>query len=131
MSDEKIRVLIVDDSTDVQVILEKLLFLCAPDIEVIGSASNGKEGIRQTREHQPDIVLMDMNLPDIDGVAATRVITQEVPLSQVIMISGGGGPESFRRSRSAGAHRLLVKPIDTDELVSIIRTIHGRRNGTG
>ena len=131
MSGDKIRVLIVDDSLDVQMILGKLLFLFAPEVEVVASVGNGAEGIRQTREHQPDIVLMDVNLPDIDGVTATRVITQEAPLSKVIMMSAQEEPEYIRRSRSAGASRLLLKPIDSDELVATIRSVYRRRNGPG
>jgi CheY-like chemotaxis protein len=131
MSDEKIRVLIVDDSRDMRMILSRLLCYAAPDVEVVASASNGAEGVKQTKAHQPDIVLMDFNLPDIDGIAATRIISREVPLSQVIMMTAGGELECHQRSRSAGARQLLIKPIDSEELISAIRTIHGRGNGTG
>lgn len=121
---KKIRVLIVDDSLDIREILQSVIRFCAPDMEVIASAANGLEGIELTKEYQPDIVLMDINLPGIDGIAATKTITQEMPLSQIILMSGEAKPENIWRSRQAGARHLFTKPIDSEELLSTIRTIY-------
>ena len=121
---EKIRVLIVDDSLDMRRILTTVFCYFAPDMEVIALADDGREGIRLTKEHHPDIVLMDVNLPGVDGITATRTLSQETPSSRVILMSSEVGPEELRRSRSAGAQHVFAKPIDSDELITSIRTIH-------
>jgi YesN/AraC family two-component response regulator len=121
---KKIRVLIVEDSLDLREILQRLLRYRAPDVEVVAVAATGAEGIELTREYQPDVVLMDINLPGLDGIEVTKAVRQEVPSSQVILMSGQVGSEDLRRSRLAGARRLLLKPIDSNELISTIRTIY-------
>ncbi len=123
MSD-KIRVLIVDDSLDLRLILEKFLHFHVPEVEVVALAENGTQAIELTKQHQPDIVLMDINLPDIDGITATQTIIQARPSSQIILMSGEENPETIHGSMQAGARRLFVKPIDSDELITTIRTIH-------
>ena len=119
-----IRVLIIEDSDDLRNILQKLLQYRASDIEVVASAASGIEGIELAEEYQPDIVLMDINLPGLDGIEVTKTIRQEVPSSQVILMSGQVEPDNLRRSMAAGARHLLVKPIDGDELISTIRTTY-------
>jgi len=120
---EKIRVVIIEDSLDLRDILHKLFRYRAPDIEVVASVASGMEGIELTKEYQPDIVLMDINLPGLNGIELTKTIRQEVPSSEIILMSGQVGPEDVRRSRLAGARHLLVKPMDGDALISTIRTI--------
>jgi pilus assembly protein CpaE len=130
MSKAKIRVLVVDYSCVLREYLQKLLEYMSPDIEVVGSAPNGTGGLELVKEYQPDIVLMDINLPDLDGIAVTEIISQEVPLSQVILISGHEEPEYRERSEQAGARHLLIKPFDGDELIATIREIHKLNVGT-
>jgi YesN/AraC family two-component response regulator len=104
-------------------ILEKLFAYRAPDIEVVASAASGKEGIEMTTQYQPDVVLMDINLPDLDGIEVTKTLKREVPSSQIVLMSGQVGPEDVQRSKLAGARHLLVKPIGGDELISTVRAI--------
>lgn len=120
----KIRVLIVDDSLDMRATLQSSLYYLAPDVEVIASAADGSQGIRMTKKFHPDVVLMDVNLPDIDGITATRVLRQQGPFPKVILMSGQLEPGSLERSKTAGAHHLFSKPIDCDDLISTIRTVH-------
>jgi len=123
MADEKIRVLIVDDIAETRENLKKLLYF-ETDIEVVAAATCGEEGISLAKEFQPDIVLMDINMPGLDGIAATEAITQEVPFSQVIMMSVQGESDYLRRSMQAGARQFLIKPFSSDELVSTIRQVY-------
>ncbi|MFZ5918474.1 MAG: response regulator [Chloroflexota bacterium] len=121
---KKIRVLIVEDSLDMRAILQSSLYYLAPDVEVIAAATDGFQGIRMTKHFQPDVVLMDVNLPGIDGISATMTLQKETPRSKVILMSGEMEPDHLQRSRIAGAHHVFTKPIDCDALISTIRTLH-------
>jgi pilus assembly protein CpaE len=118
-----IRILIVDDIPETRENLRKLLFF-ESDIDVVGAAVNGEEGIQIALELQPDIVLMDINMPGIDGITASERITQQVPFCQVIMMSVQGESDYLRRSMLAGAREFLIKPFSSDELVSSIRRVY-------
>jgi pilus assembly protein CpaE len=119
----KIRVLIVDDIPETRENVRKLLYF-EKDIEVVGAAANGTEGIEMARSLRPDIVLMDINMPDIDGISATEAISQSVPEVQIIMMSVQGETDYLRRSMLAGAREFLVKPFSADELIASIRRVH-------
>jgi pilus assembly protein CpaE len=120
---KKIRVLIVDDIPETRENLRKLLFF-ESDIEVVGAATSGEEGISMAGELQPDIVLMDINMPGIDGITASEAITQQVPFTQIVMMSVQGEADYLRRSMLAGAREFLIKPFSSDELVSSIRRVY-------
>lgn len=120
---EKIRLLIVDDIPETRENLRKLLFF-ESDIDVVGAATNGEEGIQMAVELQPDIVLMDINMPGVDGITASERISQQVPFCQIIMMSVQGEADYLRRSMLAGAREFLIKPFSSDELVSSIRRVH-------
>jgi len=120
---EKIRLLIVDDIPETRENLRKLLFF-ESDIDVVGAATNGEEGIQMALELQPDIVLMDINMPGVDGITASERISQQVPLCQIVMMSVQGEADYLRRSMLAGAREFLIKPFSSDELVSSIRRVH-------
>lgn len=120
----KIRVLIVDDSLDMRATLQSSLYYLAPDVEVIASAADGPQGIRMTKKYQPDIVLMDVNLPIIDGISATRTLGKITPSSKIILMSGQMEPDRLQQSQTSGARHVFTKPIDCDELISTIRTIY-------
>jgi pilus assembly protein CpaE len=81
MAAEKIRVLIVDDIAETRENVRKLLQF-EPDFEVVGAARTGREGIQLAQELSPDVVLMDINMPDIDGIAATETIREKSPSSR-------------------------------------------------
>lgn len=127
----KIRVLIVDDIPETRDNLRKLLQFEA-DIEVVGQASTGEEAIVLAKQTRPHIVLMDINMPGLDGISASEAITREVPSAQIIMMSVQSESDYLRRSMLAGARDFLTKPFSSDELLSTIRRVHdrGRRMGT-
>lgn len=120
---EKIRVMIVDDIVDTRDQLEKLLFF-EKDIEVIAKASNGREAVALAKQHRPDVILMDINMPDMDGIAATEAIMAQDPSVQVIIMSVQGETDYLRRAMLAGAREFLTKPISADDLYKAIRHVH-------
>ena len=117
---QKIRVIIVDDIAETRENVRKLLQFEA-DIEVIGAAKSGKEGIEFSKEQDPDVVLMDINMPDMDGISATEAILRSQPHVQVIILSVQGDQNYMRRAMLAGARDFLTKPPMADELISAIR----------
>ena len=119
----KIGVLIVDDIPETRENLRKLLYF-ENDIEVVAAASSGQEGIDFAKEYQPDIVLMDINMPGVDGISASEAIARESPTAQVIMMSVQSEADYLRRSMLAGARDFLTKPFSGDELVSTIRRVY-------
>jgi pilus assembly protein CpaE len=118
-----IRVLIVDDIAETRDNLEKLLFF-EKDIQVVAKASTGREAVAMAKQHQPDVVLMDINMPDMDGIAATEAVLSQVPTVQVIMMSVQGEQDYLRRSMLAGAREFLTKPISAEELYHAIRHVY-------
>lgn len=123
---KKIRVLIVDDVPESRDSISKLLRFEA-DIEVVGTAGEGREAVQKVLHLQPDIVLMDINMPDMDGITAAGLITQQAPNSAVIMMSVQNEADYLRRSMQAGAREFLVKPFSLDDLVRSIRTVNENR----
>ncbi len=123
MESERIRVLIVDDIAETRENLRKLLSFDV-GIEVVGAASSGREGVELAKEFKPHIVLMDINMPDMDGIAATEAIMKEVPATQVVMLSVQGETDYLRRAMLAGARDFLTKPPSGDELMSTIRRVY-------
>ncbi len=122
---DAIRVLIVDDIPETRDHLAKLLGF-ESDIEVVGSAASGGEALDLGVSLQPDIVLMDINMPDMDGITATEQLATRVPTAAVIMMSVQGEADYLRRSMLAGAREFLVKPFSSDELTSSIRHVAER-----
>ncbi len=120
MAGEKIRVLIVDDVAETRENIRKLLQF-ENDVEVVGAARSGKEGIQFAHEMDPDVVLMDINMPDVDGITATENIHQKMPHIQVVILSVQGDQNYMRRAMLAGARDFLTKPPMGDELISAIR----------
>src|ERR1700736_6722418 len=120
---EPIKVLIVDDIASTLDNLQKLLSF-EPDIQVVGTAMNGKAGIEQAQKLAPDIVLMDVNMPIMDGIQATETLAQEVPGSPVIIMSVQGERDYLRRAMQSGAREFLIKPFSGDELIASIRRVY-------
>ena len=117
---EKIRVIIVDDIAETRENIRKLLQF-ENDIEVIGGAKTGREGIELSRETKPDVILMDINMPDMDGITATELIRRSNPFIQIVILSVQGDPNYMRRAMLAGARDFLTKPPAVDELTAAIR----------
>ena len=120
---ELIKVLIVDDIASTLDNLQKLLSF-EPDIQVVATAMNGKEGVEQAKKLAPDIVLMDVNMPIMDGIQLTETLAQELPTSPVIIMSVQGERDYLRRAMQAGAREFLIKPFSHDELVAAIRRVY-------
>lgn len=119
-ADEKTKVLIVDDVAETRENIRKLLQF-EGDVEVIGVARTGREGCELAKELRPDVILMDINMPDMDGITATETIRKSVPFSQIIILSVQSDPNYMRRAMLAGARDFLTKPPTIDELTSAIR----------
>ena len=122
---DRIKVLIVDDIPETRDHLSKLLGFEA-DVEVVGAAAGGLEAIKMATELTPDVVLMDINMPGMDGITATEQLASEVPTAAVVMMSVQGEADYLRRSMLAGAREFLVKPFSSDELTASIRQVYGR-----
>lgn len=118
--EQKIRVLIVDDVAETRENIRKLLQF-ESDLEVVGAANSGRSGIEAAKELRPDVVLMDINMPDMDGITATELIRQQNPASQVVILSVQGDPNYMRRAMLAGARDFLTKPPALDELTAAMR----------
>lgn len=117
-----IRVLIVDDHILVRTGIEKML-ADAEGVEVVGQAADGEEAIRLTRELQPQVVLMDVKMPGIGGVEATRKITRAHPDSLVIGLTASGDNTFVQRLLEAGANGYLTKGSSFEEVVRAIRLV--------
>jgi pilus assembly protein CpaE len=120
---ETIRVLIVDDIPETRENLKKMLYF-ESDMEIVGTASSGEEAIELARQSQPHIVLMDINMPGLDGIAASEAITQEAPYAQIVMMSVQSEADYLRRSMLAGARDFLTKPFSMDELINTVRRVY-------
>jgi len=120
MAVDKIRVLIVDDIAETRENVRKLLQF-ESDVDVVGTARSGREGIQLSSDLDPDVVLMDINMPDIDGITATEQIRQKSPHIQVVILSVQGDQNYMRRAMLAGARDFLTKPPMGDELISAIK----------
>jgi len=120
MPGDKIRVLIVDDVSETRENVKKLLQF-ESDVEVVGIARTGKEAIQISQELNPDVVLMDINMPDMDGIVATEAIRANQQVIQVIILSVQNDQNYMRRAMLAGARDFLTKPPMGDELISAIR----------
>ncbi len=120
-----IKVLIVDDIPETRDHLSKLLGL-ERDLDVAGTAGSGEEAIKLSMELRPDVIVMDINMPGMDGVAAAEIISQRLPTCPIIMMSVHGEAEQLKRAISAGAREFLVKPFSGDEFSTSIRRCYER-----
>jgi len=120
---EKIRILVVDDIAETRENLAKLIGF-ESDMTIVSSAEGGQQAVEFAKRDRPDVILMDINMPDMDGITATEIIANTVPESPIIMMSVQGEQDYLRRSMLAGAREFLVKPFSADELVNAIRHVH-------
>ena len=123
MAVEQIRILIVDDIDETRENLAKLIGF-ETDMQIVGSASSGQQAIDLAKRDRPHVILMDINMPDMDGITATEIIANTVPESPIIMMSVQGEQDYLRRSMLAGAREFLTKPFSADELVNAIRHVN-------
>jgi DNA-binding NarL/FixJ family response regulator len=123
-----IRILTVDDHPLIRAGLAAFL-RTEPDIEVIDEAGNGEEAIERYRDLRPDIVLMDLSMPVMDGLSATRAIIDEYPDARVIVLTTYGGDEDIHRALEAGARGYLVKDMLVDQVMEVVRAVYQGRRG--
>ena len=123
---EKIKILIADDVEDIVNVVKKTLSLEADTFEVVGSAGNGQEALDLIPTVKPDIVLMDINMPVLNGLEATEQITKEYPGVAVIMMSVQGEAEYLKKAMFHGAKEFIIKPFNYEGLVETIKTTHQR-----
>src|SRR5437868_3742190 len=119
----KIGIVIVDDIADTRENFSKLLMF-ERDIEVIGTAGSGPEAIEMCRRLRPDVVLMDINMPEMDGIKAAEILSTEMPAIGIIMMSVQSEQDYLRRAMLAGAREFLVKPCSGDDLIRSIRHVY-------
>lgn len=121
-SEDTIRLLIVDDHTLIREGLQAI-FLSVADIEVIGEAASGAEAIRQAEHLKPDVILMDIQMNDINGIEATKHILEILPQTKVIMLTMLEDSESLFAAMVAGARSYVLKGADKAEVLKTIRAV--------
>ena len=123
MTTDKIRVMVVDDHHMVRkgliVLLENF-----EDFEVVGDAGDGQAGVMLVQRYKPDVVLMDMVMPGMDGVAATQLIRQSCPDTQVIALTSFSDDSTIQSALKAGAISYLMKNVSVDEVAQAVRKAH-------
>ena len=108
---DEIKILLVDDIAETRESIKKLLAF-ESDFKVVGSASNGREGVELAKELRPDIIIMDINMPDMDGLEAASLVTKAVPTAGVIMMSVQNDSDYLNKAMLAGARFFLSKPVN-------------------
>jgi DNA-binding NarL/FixJ family response regulator len=122
-----IRVLCVDDHPLVRKGIASILANEA-DMELVGEANNGREAVEMFKQFKPDVVLMDLRMPELDGTSATRMIRQEVPEAKIIALTSYDGDQDIYRALEAGVRGYILKEMVHTEVVRAIRTVHsGKR----
>lgn len=116
----QIRILVVDDSDKVRSNLRRLLEL-EEEIEVVGEAANGEEAVNLAKQLIPDLVIMDISMPVMDGIQATEILTVELPRTAIVILTCQDEGEYLRKAMAAGARDYLTKPPGREEL---LQTIH-------
>jgi len=118
-----IRVLIADDHPVVRTGLV-LMLKYEPDMEVVGEAGNGREALEMFRQHRPDVTLMDLRMPEMNGVEATAAIRVEFPTARIILLTTYDGDEDIYRGLRAGAQAYLLKDTPCEEILEALRAVH-------
>lgn len=116
------RVLIVDDAEDLRLLLRLRMDL-SPSLEVVGEAADGATAIEEARRLQPDVVILDMAMPVMDGLQALPLIREAAPQVRVVVLSGFNEGTMARNARQAGADHYVVKGGRLAELVALVETL--------
>jgi two-component system response regulator DesR len=118
-----IRLLLADDQALVRGALAALLGL-EPDLEVVAEVGSGDAVLPAVLEHRPDVALLDVEMPGLDGIAATALVRQRSPRTRVLIVTTFGRPGFLRRAMQAGAHGFVVKDTPAAELADAVRKVH-------
>ncbi len=122
-----IRVLLIDDSPIIRLGLRSALEDC-PDIRIIGEAGTAAEGVAAAARHKPDVVLLDLHLPDKSGLHACRELKQARPQTQVLILTSSTNERNLQDAMSAGAQGYLLKDVDGAALAGALRTVAGGKS---
>ena len=118
-----IHILIAEDHLIARVGVKTILSM-QPDMTVVAEAANGAQAVELHRKHRPDVTLMDMRMPGMDGLAAVIAIRAELPNARIIALSTYGGDEDIRRALNSGVRAYLTKDVLHDELIRAIHAVH-------
>ena len=124
---DTIKILIVDDHHIVRQGLVALL-RTVPGFDVVAEAADGEQAVELHRKHRPDVTLMDLRLPKLNGVEAIARIREGAPAARIIVLTTFDGDEDIYRALQAGARAYLLKGMTTEELISTIRAVHEGRS---
>ena len=123
MSDESIKILIVDDSKLTRVGL-RATFKSLENMEILGEAENGRQGIEMASQLKPDIILMDIGMPILDGIQATKQINELKLKSKIIMLTSHDGDQEVFDAFTAGANSYCMKDIEPEMLATVIKSTY-------
>jgi two-component system chemotaxis response regulator CheY len=118
------RVLIVDDTLFMRTMIREIL-TGSGRFDVVGEASNGREAVERFRETSPDLITMDIVMPEMDGIEATKAILREEPDARVVMCSALGQEALVIESIAAGAKDFIVKPFSAEKVLDVLDSVIG------
>ncbi|HEY8463308.1 MAG TPA: response regulator [Bacillota bacterium] len=119
----KKRILVVDDAAVIRLMLKKIIE--SDDYEVVGDASNGTEAVEKYQELHPDLVTMDITMPDMDGIQAVKAIKKIDPNAKIVMCSAMGQKIMVLEAIEAGAANFIVKPFDEVKVKEVLKKVLG------
>lgn len=119
-----ISVLVADDDAVVRDGL-RILLKPHPDLQIVGTAATGRQAVDAAVRLKPDIALLDVTMPDLDGIEAARLIREACPATRVVMLSMHDGADHIRRAADAGAVGYLLKDTRPSEIAAALRAVHG------
>ena len=115
------KLLVVDDASVVRLMVKKILN--ESDFEIVGEAKDGKEALEKYKELKPDIVTMDLVMPEVDGIQATKDILAYDEKAKIVILSGIDQREMLMQAINAGACSYVVKPFETDRLITALNEV--------
>lgn len=117
-----IRVILADDETLIRQALAGLMEL-EDDIDVVGLAASGEEALMVARKHQPDVALLDLQMPDLDGIDVAKVLHEEMPTCGCVIVTSHGRPGYLKNALEAGVRGFLPKTVTASALAAAVRTV--------